>query len=67
MTNEQRINPLFEASETTENTKETAGYNSLESVERCPICNKPMEVLSCNGIPAHVCRVHRIALPTRDE
>lgn len=70
----KRINPLYteqvEVSATeTEHPifKETAKYNSLDSVENCPICEKRMQVLSCNGIQSFVCREHRIALPTKDE
>lgn len=76
MKDSKRFNPLLEeeliitSTEKIQDDKkiETAKHNSLDSVETCPICNngKPLPVLSCNGIPAHVCRTHRIAFPTRD-
>jgi len=61
----QLINPLFETS-STKNT-EVATSNSLDHVDKCPVCHEPMKILACSGIPAFVCLKHRIVLPTRDD
>jgi len=59
-----RINPLFEAAAT--KRIETANNNSLDTVNKCPVCQDQMQILSCNGIDAFVCKKHRVVLPTQD-
>lgn len=60
----KRINPLFEAAAT--KTLEKANNNSLDTVNKCPVCQDQMQILSCNGIDAFVCKKHRVVLPTQD-
>ena len=67
MTHVHRINPLVESTADTEKKKEMANHNSLDSVDKCPICSKQMKVLSANSIPSFVCLEHRISFPTKDE
>lgn len=63
----ERINPLVESASTPERTKEISKHNTLDSVENCPCCTKPMKVLLANKIPSFVCLADRISFPTKDD
>lgn len=67
MTHVHRLNPLLDTNSDSAKNKEIAHHNSLDSVDKCPICSKQMKVLSANGIPSFVCLDHRISFPTKDE
>lgn len=47
-------------------TQVTANNNSINNVDCCPVCDKQMRLLECNGIPSFVCLEHRVALPCKD-
>ena len=57
--------PQTRVAETASKTVEVA-RNELNDVENCVVCGTRMKILSCAGIPAHVCIAHRIAVPTKD-
>ena len=60
----KRLNP-FDISDQPR-AKEIANHNSLDAVERCPICDAQCQILMVNDIPTNVCIPHRISLPTKD-
>lgn len=49
---------------------ETAGLgpnpNKLDSVDKCPVCDKTMLPVIANNVPAYYCGVHRICLPQKN-
>lgn len=61
----QRINPFDKV---TASTKESASYNSIDAIDKCPVCQKQMRVLqsASAGIDVFVCLEHRVVLPTQD-
>ncbi len=63
----KRVNPLIESANCPEKAREMAKHNTLESVEKCPICAKAMQILSANKIPSYVCLADRISFPTKDD
>lgn len=61
MPNKLRLSPFGLNKNTKVNTT-----SSITDTRYCPVCNKSMPILMCNGVPAYTCIDHHIALPVKD-